>query len=406
MVNALDFSFSDEHESFRRKTREFCEKRLKPRVKEIETRGSIPIDVIQGMADLGLLGMTVSPEFGGSGADPILAGIAGEEIARADISCATAVFFLVQATWGQVLDRYGKPELKETVLPKITKGKAFLGIASTEPHAGSDIAAIKTTAMKEGTDYVVNGKKMYISGVREAAETLEEGGGFLTLVKTAPNLGSKGLSFLYIPIRNRNDVSVTYVDEWGRRGISFGGFSLTNARVPGISLVGEENRGFYIAMQGFDLARAMISVVCCGAAASALEQGIEYIKRRRAFGQPIARYEGIQFKLAENYAKMEAIRLLGYKALWMLGKEQKDKDASRFETTRVVAEAKMLAPAMAFEAMNDIIQWYGAFGYTTECPIALGLKGVRSYLWAEGSNEIMKIIVARELLGKEYVTYR
>lgn len=103
---------------------------------------------------------------------------------------------------------------------------------------------------------------------------------------------------------------------------------------------------------------------------------------------------------------MEAIRLLGYKALWMLGKEQKDKDASRFETTRVVAEAKMLAPAMAFEAMNDIIQWYGAFGYTTECPIALGLKGVRSYLWAEGSNEIMKIIVARELLGKEYVTYR
>ena len=343
MVNNLDFSFSKEQESFRRELREFCESRLKPRVKEIETRSSIPDDIIRGMADLGILGMTVSPEFGGSGADPILAGIAGEEIAKADLSCATAVFFLVPAAWGYILDRYGNHELKAQVLPKITKGKAFLGVASTEPHAGSDVAAIETTALKQGSEYVVNGKKMYISGVREVAETLEEGGGFLTLAKTAPKLGSKGLSLFYMPIRNRPDVSVTYIDEWGRRGISTGGFTFTNTRVPGTNLVGEENRGFYLAMEGFDFARAIISLVCCGAAASALEQGIQRIKQRKVFGRHIAGYQGIQFKLAENYAKMEAVRLLSYKALWILAEELKGKAVSRFETTRAVAEAKMLA---------------------------------------------------------------
>jgi acyl-CoA dehydrogenase len=158
-------------------------------------------------------------------------------------------------------------------------------------------------------------------------------------------------------------------------------------------------------MEGFDYARAIISIVCCGAAMSSLEQAMDYIKMRSAFGQPIGRFEGIQFKLSEHWARLDALRLLGYKALWAYGKEQ-DKSYSRFEVTRLCAEAKMLAPKFAFEAINDAIQWFGAFGYTTECPLELALKGVRSYYWAEGSLEIMKIIVARELLGKEYVAYR
>jgi acyl-CoA dehydrogenase len=159
-------------------------------------------------------------------------------------------------------------------------------------------------------------------------------------------------------------------------------------------------------MEGFDYARAIISLVCCGATMSALEYAMEYLKMREAFGQPIARFEGVQFKLAEHWAKLDALRLLGYKSLWMYRKEQQEDSFSRFEVTKSCAEAKMLAPAFAFNAINDAIQWFGAFGYTTECPLELALKGVRSYFWAEGSLEIMKIIVARELLGKKYVAYR
>lgn len=402
----LDFTFTEEQELFRKTLREFCQKKIAPTLREMEEKKRIPMEVIRGMAELGLMGVTASPEFGGAGADPILAGIAGEEIGRADITCATAVFYLVPASWGHILNTYGTKETKREVFQSLCKGRSFLGIATTEPEIGSDLANMKTVAKRVGDEYVINGEKMYISGVREVVEQLEDGGGFLTLVKTAPEKGTKGMSFLYVPLRDTPGISPTILEEMGRRGISTGGFKMDNVRVPASNLVGEENRGFYIAMEGFDYARAIISVVCAGAAMSALEQGMEYIKQRKAFGQPIGRYEGIQFKLAEDYSKMDAVRLLGYRALWMLGKEIREKKYSRFEVSKAIAEAKMLSPQWAFETMNDVLQWYGAYGYTTECPIEAGLRGARSYMWAEGSNEIMKIIVARELLGKEFVAYR
>jgi acyl-CoA dehydrogenase len=402
----LDFNFSEEQELFRRTVREFCQKKIAPIVRDLDKKERIPDDVIKGMAELGLMGITAPPEFGCAGADPLLAGIAGEELGRVDITCATAVFYLVPASWGHVLNRHGNPETKKKVFPSLAKGKSFLGIATTEPEIGSDLANMKTVAKRVGDEYVITGEKMYISGVREVMEQLEEGGGFLTLVKTSPEKGNRGMSFLYVPLKGTPGVSYTILDDMGRRGISTGGFKLDNVRVPASNLVGEENKGFYVAMEGFDYARAIIAAVCSGAAMSALEQGMEYIKQRKAFGQPIGRYEGIQFKLAEDYAKIDAVRLLAYRALWMLGQEIKEKKYSRFEVTKAIAEAKMLAPQWAFETINDVLQWYGAYGYTTECPIEAGLRGARSYMWAEGSTEIMKIIVARELLGKEFIAYR
>jgi acyl-CoA dehydrogenase len=214
------------------------------------------------------------------------------------------------------------------------------------------------------------------------------------------------MSLFYIPLKGTKGITSTTFEDWGRRGISTGGFTLEDVQIPGDFLIGEQNRGFQLVMEGFDYARAIISVVCAGAAMSALEQAMEHLKQRRAFGQPIGRFEGIQFKLAEHWAKLDALRLLGYKALWMFGKEQSEGAYSRFEVTRHCAEAKLLAPRFAFEAINDAIQWFGAFGYTLDCPLELALKGVRSYYWAEGTLEILKIIVARELLGKEYVAYR
>lgn len=406
MTKMLDFTFTEEQELFRKTIREYCQRDITPIVREMENAKQIPDSVIKGMAQLGILGITASPEFGGAGADPILAGIAGEELGRADITCATAVFYLVQASWGHVLNRYGREQTKRAIFPEVAKGRAFLGIATTEPEVGSDLANMKTIAKRTGDGYIVNGEKMYISGVRESWKQLESGGGFITLVRTAPEKGTRGMSLMYIPIRDNPGISPTMLEEMGRKGISTGGFKMENVRVPASNLIGEENKGFYHAMEGFDYARAIIAAVCVGAAMSALEHGMEYIKQRKAFGNPIGRYQGIQFKLAEGYSKIDAARLLAYRGLWMLARELKGEHISRFEVTKNIAEAKMLAPQWAFEVINDAMQWFGAFGYTTECPLEMGLRGARSYLWAEGSNEVMKIIVARELLGKEYISYR
>ncbi len=355
----MDFEFNDEQKMIQTTVREFCKKEIVPIVRKIDEDKKIPDDIIKALADLRLLGMCFSAEYGGMGADPITLGIVAEELARADISCSIPTFFLVPATWGYVLDKYGTEKAKTAILPSVTKGKAFLGIGSTEPNAGSDVANISTVARKSGNNYVVNGEKMFVSGVEESINQLPEGGGFLTLVKTDADKGTRGLSLLYIPLKNTNGISPTILQDWGRRGISSGGFAMQDVEVTQDYLVGEENRGFYITMEGFDYARAIISIVCCGAAMSALEQAMEYIKSRKAFGQPIGRFEGVQFKLAEHWAKLDAVRLLGYKALWMYGKEQTEGTYSRFDVARLCAEAKMLAPEFAFQAINDSIQWFG-----------------------------------------------
>jgi acyl-CoA dehydrogenase len=188
--------------------------------------------------------------------------------------------------------------------------------------------------------------------------------------------------------------------------MSCGGFLMKDVRIPAENLLGEENKGFYYAMEGFDYARAIIAAVCTGAAMAALEAGMEYIKQRRAFTQPIGRFEGVQFKLAEDYARVDAARLLAYRGLWLFEKSQHDSNMSRFVVSKAIAEAKMIAPVFAFEAINDALQWFGAYGYTLDCPLEMGLRGVRSYMLAEGSTEVMKIIVARELLGKDFIAYR
>jgi acyl-CoA dehydrogenase len=362
----------------------------------------MPDSIIRGLGRMGLFGLAIPTEYGGSNADAVSAGIAGEEIGRADLSCATAVLYLVPVAWSHVLSKYGLPELKKKTLPNISSGRGFLGIAATEAGVGSDLGNMSTVAKRVGNEYVLNGEKMYISGIREARDQISDGSGYLTLAKTNPAAGTRGISFFFVPFKDTPGLTTSHVEEMGRRGMSAGGFLMKDVHVPVENRLGEENRGFYYAMEGFDLARAIIATVCCGAAMSALELGMEYIKQRKAFRQPIGRYEGIQFKLAEDYARIDAVRLLAYRGLWMYDQEQRG-GFKRLEVTKAIAEAKMLAPVISFETMNDVLQWFGAFGYTLDCPIEMGLRGVRSYMLAEGSTEIMKLIVARELLGKEFL---
>ena len=395
----MDFSFTEEQELFRKSVREFCEKKIAPFANEIEENGEIPCKVLEDMASFGLLGITISREYGGSGADFITAAIATEEIARADISMATAVYYLVEAGWGFLMNRYGSKKAKEEILSNVTKGKTFLGIASTEAAGGSDVAAIATTMTKEGERLVVNGSKTFISGVREAAKY---GGGYVTVVKTSPELAHKGLSLCYLPVKDISGITTNVFKQMGREGISTGAIIIKNVEIPSHYLIGDWNKGFYYAMEGFNCARPLVAAACIGAAGKALESGIEYLKERRVFGSPLAKFEGMQFQVAENYTKLESARLLVYKAAWMLDQMYANNRFSHKEINKAVASAKLIAPTVAFDIIKDVLIWHGAYGYTKEAGLEKGLRGVASYIMgAEGAQNIMKLIIGRELLGKE-----
>jgi acyl-CoA dehydrogenase len=399
----MDFSFTDEQKLFRKSVREFCEKKLAPRSSEIDEKGEIPHEVLSDMAALGLLGITIPEEYGGSGADFVTAAIAAEEIARADISMATAVYYLVEAGWGFLMDRYGDKKAKEEILPDVTKGKKFLGIASTEAGGGSDIASISTIMEKRDGKLVVNGAKTFISGVREAAKF---GGGYVTIVKTNPKLGHKGLSLCYLPVKDIAGITTSIFKQMGREGISTGTISINNVEMPAHYLIGEWDNGFYYAMEGFNCARTLVAAACIGAAEKVLESGIEYIKERHAFGAPLAKFEGIQFQVAEDYIRLESARLLVYKAAWMLDQMYTENRFSHKEINKAVACAKLIAPTAAFDIIKDILTWHGAYGYTKEAGLERGLRGVASYIiGAEGAQNIMKIIIGREILGKEFAPY-
>lgn len=392
----MNFSFSEEQELFRKSVREFCSKNLAPRASEIDEKGEIPPEILKSMADFGLLGITISQKYGGSGADFTMAAIAAEEIARADISMAVAVYFLVEAGWGYLFEKYGTESAKEEILPGVTKGDIFLGIASTEATGGSDIASISTTMEKKNGKLVLNGAKTYISGVREAAQY---GGGYVTIVKTEPGLERKGLSFCYLPVKDVPGVTTTTVKQMGREGMSNGIININDVQIPEHYLIGEWNKGFYYAMEGFNCARTLVAAACMGAAQKALESGIEYLKERNVFGSPLAAFEGLQFQLARNYIKLESAGLLVHRAAWMID----EKRFSNQELNKAVAAAKLAAPTAAFDIIKEVMMWYGAYGYTREAGLERGLRGVTSYIvGAEGAQNIMRLIIARELLGEKY----
>lgn len=403
----VDYSFSEEEEMFRESVRDFAEKNIKPYVNSFEEKKEIPEEIIKKMADFELLAMSVSEDYGGAGANAVLAGIAAEELGKVDYTCSIPVFFLVECSWCHVFNKYGTEEAKNEILPEVTKGNQFFGIATTESDAGSDLGSMRTKIKPTEDGYIVNGAKDFISGVREA---LRYGGGHFTLAKQTPEKGTRGMTAFYLPLGKGNGkpiegITPTYYDDLGREGISTGGFNIDNVKIPKHYLIGEENKGFYIIHEGYEYARGLISLVCAGVAMKSLENGMNYIKERKAFGRPLAKYEEIQFRLAEHYTKIDALRHLAYKALWLYDRESEGK-ATRFEVSKHIAMAKMVCADWACKAIDDVMQWQGAFGYTKDSTDQAAWRAVRSFTNAEGSKEIMKIIVARELLGKDYIPYR
>jgi len=400
----MDFSWTEEQRLWRRAVRDFAQNEIAPRVREIDTTERIPLEIVEGMAGMGLLAPLVGEEYGGAGADWTMATIAAEELGRADISLAVPVLYLVEAAWGFIFYRYGIPELKEEVLPKVTRGEAFLGIATTEPGGGSDIlGACRTRAVRDRDEWVFNGEKMFISGVRES---LDWGGIHLMLARTEPDpaAGHRAFTFFALPLKGTEGITPTFFEDMGRMGISTGGFAMEDVRLPAHHQVGEFNRGFYHAMEGFSAARTLIGATCVGAAQAALDMGIDHIRQREAFGRPLASFEGIQFPLADLYTDLEGVRLTTYKAAWVMDQKYKHEAATHHDVALAAAMAKLRAPLVGFEIMNEVANWFGAMAYTKECPIEMGMRGIRSYsIGAEGTVNIMRIVVARELLGQEFL---
>jgi acyl-CoA dehydrogenase len=402
----LDFSFTEEQELFREAIREWLSKELTlEQVRANDTNHEIPLDFIKGMGDLGLLLLTLPEEDGGSNADWITASIAAEELAYADISVAIPVFYLVQASWGYVINRLASERVKDEYIRRATKGNGFVGIGVTEPGGGSDVAGFKTV-LKPTDDggWVVNGEKSYISGT---AESKVLNGGYFVSGYNNREAGHRGMTAVFMPI-NWDGVEISQrFENMGRMAISTGGFKMTNSKVPKEYQLGEINRGFYYTMEGFDAARVLVSASCLGAAERALQIGMDYIKEREAFGQPLAKYQGIQFDLADIVANHEAIKSLVYKTAWILNEKYKTGRFDALETSKYISMCKYLAPHHALDTFRRVLYWLGAYGYTKECPLEMGMRGVMSYcIGAEGSANIQKIVIARESLGRDWTRTR
>jgi len=215
------------------------------------------------------------------------------------------------------------------------------------------------------------------------------------------------MSGFYLPINTPGVEVNKRFEDMGRMAISTGGFAMNDVELPDYHLIGEVDKDFYMTMEGFDCARILIGAVCLGAARRALELGMEYIKERKVFGNPIGKYEGIHFELADDWAELESLRSLVYRTAWMMDKRFREKRFSPLETASMISACKLKTPHFAFDVFKYVMLWFGAFGYTKECPVEMGLRGIMSYcVGAEGTLNIQRVVIARELLGKEYVAYK
>ncbi|MEM0158474.1 MAG: acyl-CoA dehydrogenase family protein [Thermoplasmataceae archaeon] len=393
----IDFTISEEQQLLKETASEFSKKYIEPAVEKMVKTHRLPSDLINAMARQGFLGMTVPQEFGGMGADAVSTAIVAEEIAKFDTTASVSVLFLVDNAWSFLLSRYASRELKEEIMPRIAKGEIITGIASTEPNYGSDIGSMTTIAQKRGSHYEIRGEKSYISLVRDIRE---RGGGYVTVSKTDAGKGTGGVTLFYVP--DSPDIEISDLEEMGREGSSWGTLRFNGINVPENNVLGQVNGGFKIIHEGFEFARGLISVICAAAAERAISRSVEYMKARKAFGKEIGKFEGLQFTLAEHVARIEAAKTVGYKALWMYDEEHKNRRFSRFQVTEEIAIAKLLSTTWAFEAINDALQFHGAYGYLKNNPLDLALRAIRSFQLAEGSREVMKLIIAREALGRDF----
>jgi acyl-CoA dehydrogenase len=390
----LDFTFTEEQDLFRRSIRELMTKAVAPKAKELTQARALVPEVHKALTDAGLFGLLLPLEYGGSNSDYVTFTIAVEEMTLGDPTGFGSLPVIYGATCARLLSVYGSAELKDEVLPKVVKDGWVTPLHSTEPGCGTDFTGITTTAKKGEDEYVVNGEKICLTGV---PEVVKFGGGYITSVKTRPELGSKGMSLLYIPSTSKGITTSTFTG----MGVDIGGVRYENVHVPERYLVGFEGTGYQMTYESFVHARVPTTMGIVAAAEGALQKGIEYIKQRKAFGKPVGAHEGIQFELAENYANIQACKWLCYRAAWLVDQYHKGK-ASFFDAMAAASVAKLTASEHCVKAVSDVLEWYGGLGTTTEYDIQQVFRFCRQFVIAEGTRHAQKIVIAMQLLGREF----
>lgn len=389
----LSFSFSEDQALTRSMIREFFEREIASKASSWDRNRQFPRECILKMASMGLMGLYAPKEYGGQDIDNVTAGIIHEEIGRVDCNCGVILYVHNNAV--MLMSRVASKPLKDEWLEKFVKCEKTIGLALTEPGYGSDFASITTKAERNGEYYLVNGEKSFITGA--APGGFEQ---FIVFVRTGPiEAGHRAISALLVDL-DVDEVERYDIEDMGLRGSKFGGLRFNNTKIPVTRIIGEENKGFYYIMEHFNPGRVLWTLVALGAAEKALELAVEYAKQRKVFGKPLAKFEEIQFRIARNAMNIEAAKLLCYKALWLA-----DQGKTR-ELIKIHAMAKWFGVEAAIKAIDDSMQIHGAVGYTVEYPLERMYRDVRGFGWADGSIEVMKIITAREILGREYLPYK
>ncbi|RFA10491.1 acyl-CoA dehydrogenase [Subtercola boreus] len=382
----LDFSFSDEHESFRRTLAEFSRQELLPGYTARSASTEFPFALLKKIGDLGVLGIGLPEKFGGTGEDdPVLLGIASETLAYGDVNLASAPI-QVGLVGAQLL--HGTEEVRERYLPPVIAGEENLAIALTEPGSGSDASALRTTAKRVPGGWLLNGEKTAISWAMTASASL-------VYAREEGTARSSGVSCFVVDMSTAG-VSVHHMRGMGCLPLGWGSIHLDDVFVPESHLIGEEGRGFQVAMNHFDFSRAAIGLMCLGAAEQSLEEAAAYALIRTTFGKPISEYQGVSFPLAEHATYIEGARWVCYRALWL-------RQENRSHTS-LASMSKWWAPVVAKDAIEASMKIHGNLGYSAEFPLQQRFRDVMAYLVADGTAEIQKNIISKEILATKTVS--
>ncbi|MBI3635743.1 MAG: acyl-CoA dehydrogenase family protein [Candidatus Rokubacteria bacterium] len=383
----MDFTFTAEQEELVRALRNFARKELAPRSREWDRTGEFPWGAWRQMGELGLLGLRAPAAYGGQEADLVTAGIAMEEIARGDFSATYGIQLAGLA--GEILGKNGTEDAKRQWLPPTVRGEAVIALALTEPGVGSDAANLACRAERDGDGYVITGEKSGISLGMVAQ-------GAIVFARTDPKGRARGVTAFLVPLDGPG-VAKSPLRDMGSHAVGRAVIHFDHVRVPASSRLGAEGTGFHQVMQGFDYNRLLIGLACLGIAQQSLDETMAYVKERRAFGKMLATFEGVSFPIAEAATHLEAARWLAYRGLWLA-----DRGAPY---TKESAMVKWWAPRLAADTIHQCLLLHGHYGYTDELPFEQRLRDVIGLELGDGTAEVMKVVVARELMGRETLPY-
>jgi butyryl-CoA dehydrogenase len=379
----MDLNLTKEHEMLRSTFREFAEKDIRPIAADIDQNGDIPRPLIAKMGEIGLMGMTAPKEYGGSGCDRISYMIGLEEVSRV---CGSSGLFMEahnSLALGHICER-GSDEQKRTYVPALTKAEKLCSWALTEPGAGSDAGGMRTMAVLEGDEWVLNGTKVFIT-TGSLADVV------VVMAITDRSKGAHGISAFIVEKGTPGFSTGIDEDKLGLRGTHTSELVFEDCRIPNGNIIGEPGTGFTGAMNILDRGRTAVGAMALGIAQGALEESVRYAKEREQFGRPIAKFQAIQWMLAEMATQVEASRLLVYKAAWL------EDQGVRF--TKEASIAKLYASTMATQTCLKAIQIHGGYGYTKDYPVERMLRDAKLCEIGEGTSEVQRLVIARQLLG-------